>query len=128
MTCSECPTVLTAAQLARGNVTCSRRCGAARGNRLLSPAEKRRAVQPAIEAWRRVSTRRVLLQIHADLRQVATPAGLVSIGDAARVVRLHRELGYERGYNARYQQKIRRRRALQRARLQVSRGTREASA
>jgi hypothetical protein len=92
---------------------------------LLSPAEKRKAVQPAIEAWRRVSTRRVLALIHADLRAVATPHGLVSIADAARVVRLHRDLGYERGYNARYQQKVRHRRALQRARVQVSRETQE---
>lgn len=128
MTCSECPAVLTPAQITRGNVTCSRRCGAVRGNRLLSSAEKRRAVQPAIDANRRLSARRITAVIHADLAAVADARGLLTIAAAAGVVRQHRDEGYARGYGAWYQVKCRLRRTLQRARVQVSRETRGASA
>lgn len=124
MTCSECPVELTSRQVKRGNVTCSRRCGAARGNRLLSPAEKRLAVQPAVEATRRLSARRITAVIQADLAAVADARGLLTIAAAARVVRRHRDQGYDRGYGAWYQVKCRLRRTLQRARVQVSRETR----
>jgi hypothetical protein len=109
-----CGQPLTAEQIRRGNKSCNQSHATTLQHRQAQPEQRKQWAAKANESRRQQFRRRVVSAIVADLKAQLLPLGTegpVDIGEvvkvAARVVVKHRRLGYEDGWSANYQRRMR---------------------